>query len=322
MPAARSAPSVARGNAGTTREQNMSEPSTQTRFTSGARARAELLAGLPVTETRLELAGVSTPVLVGGDGPPVLLLHGPSEYAAKWRRVIPDLVTTHRVIAPDLPGHGTSVVLDPPLTADQTLTWLSQLIDQTCPSPPTLVGLILGGAIAARLAAEQGGRVAGLVLVDSLGLAPFAPAPEFGQALTAYLTDPSAPAHDQLWRHCAFDLERLRDQLGELWRPFADYNLDRASSPAVLDAVHALMGQFGFPPIPPEALSRIAVPSTLIWGRGDQATNVAVAESASERYGWPLHVIDDCGDDPPFEQPEAFLQALRTALPATEVGQR
>lgn len=281
-----------------------------------------MLADLPVTETQLELAGVSTSVLIGGAGPPVLLLHDPSGYAAKWRRVIPDLVTTHRVIAPDLPGHGASVVLDRPLTAELTLTWLSQLIDQTCPSPPTLVGLIVGGAIAARFAAEQGDRVAGLVLVDSLGLAPFAPTPEFGQALNAYLTDPSAPAHDQLWQHCAFDLERLRDQLGELWQPFADYNLDRASSPAGQEAVQALMGQFGVTPIPPAALARISVPTTLIWGRSDQATGVAVAESASARYGWPLHVIDDCGDDPTFEQPGAFLQALRTALPTAEVGQR
>ena len=61
---------------------------------------------MPVTERRLQLAGVSTAVLEGGDGPPVVLLHGPGEYAAHWMRVIPDLVTTHRVVAPDLPGHG------------------------------------------------------------------------------------------------------------------------------------------------------------------------------------------------------------------------
>ena len=63
---------------------------------------------MPVTERRLEFAGISTAVLEGGDGPPVVLLHGPGEYAAKWMRVIPDLVTTHRVVAPDLPGHGTT----------------------------------------------------------------------------------------------------------------------------------------------------------------------------------------------------------------------
>ena len=31
---------------------------------------------------------------------------------------------------------------------------------------------------------------------------------------------------------------------------------------------------------------------------------------SSERYGWPLHVIEDCGDDPPLEAPEALLRAV------------
>jgi len=46
-----------------------------------------LLAGLPVTERRLQLAGVSSAVLDGGDGPPIVLLQG--EFAAVWMRVIP-----------------------------------------------------------------------------------------------------------------------------------------------------------------------------------------------------------------------------------------
>ena len=49
---------------------------------AGHDTREELLAELPVNEKRLELAGVSSAVLEGGDGPPVLLLHGPGEFAA------------------------------------------------------------------------------------------------------------------------------------------------------------------------------------------------------------------------------------------------
>ena len=61
-------------------------------------------------------------------------------------------------------------------------------------------------------------------------------------------------------------------------------------------------------------LARIATPTTLIWGRHDRATPLAVAEAASARFGWPLHVIESCNDDPPVEQPEALLRALRVAL--------
>lgn len=49
-------------------------------------------------------------------------------------------------------------------------------------------------------------------------------------------------------------------------------------------------------------------------GRHDLATPLYVAEEASERYGWRLHVIEDAADDPLLEQPEAFLKALLVAL--------
>ena len=80
----------------------------RSRPVAGDDARERLLAGLPVTERRLQLAEVSTAVLEGGAGPPIVLLHGPGAYGAAWLRVIPDLVTTHRVIAPDLPGQGAT----------------------------------------------------------------------------------------------------------------------------------------------------------------------------------------------------------------------
>src|SRR6266508_3623535 len=84
---------------------------------AGEDAREELLAGLPVAERRIELAGVTTAVLEGGDGPPMVLLHGPGEFAAGWLRVLPDLAADHRVVVPDLPGHGASTLGDGPLDA-------------------------------------------------------------------------------------------------------------------------------------------------------------------------------------------------------------
>ena len=40
--------------------------------------RRRSLAGMPVTDRRLELAGVSTALLDGGEGRPMVLLHGPA----------------------------------------------------------------------------------------------------------------------------------------------------------------------------------------------------------------------------------------------------
>jgi pimeloyl-ACP methyl ester carboxylesterase len=276
--------------------------------------RQSLLAGLPVAERRLQLAGVSTPVLEGGRGSPVVLLHGPGEYAAKWMRVIPELVTSHRVVAPDLPGHGASEVSDGPPNPDRVLAWLGELIERTCSTPPALVGQILGGAMAAWFAAEHSDRLRHLVLVDTLGLAPFRPTPEFGLALAEFVAQPNEETHDRHWNQCAFALDRLRARMGEAWDRLKAYNLDRARTPTLHALQGSLMEYFGIPEIPAETLGRISVPATLIWGRHDRATPLEIAEAASTRYGWPLLVIEDAASNPPLEQPDAFLQALDAAL--------
>jgi len=292
------------------------EPTAEQRGRSPATegARARLLAAMPVTERRLQLAGVSTAVLEGGAGPPIVLLHGPGEYAAAWLRVIPDLATTHRVVAPDLPDHGASETTDGPLDAERVLAWLAELVDATCTSPPAIVGQTLGGAIAARFASAEGRRTSRLVLVDTLGLRPFEPTPEFGRALGDFIAQPTEETHDRLWRRCAFDLDRMRDRMGETWDWIKAYNLDRAHTPSLEAGQQRLMEEFGMPAIPPADLARIAVPTTLIWGRHDLATPLPVAEAASARYGWPLHVIERAADAPPLEQPGDFLKPLRVAL--------
>ena len=283
---------------------------------SGQEAREHLLSGLPVTQRRELLAGVWTTVLEGGDGAPVVLLHGPAGNATHWMRVITELATTHTVIVPDLPGHGESQLTDDDgaLDAGRLVAWLGELIERTCPSPPTLVGYGLGGAIAAHFAAGHGDRLDRLVLVDALGLTDFAPAPEFGVALNAFMAQPSERRYYDLWRHCALDLDGVRAQMGEHWESFTAYNLDLARTPGAMPALGGLMAQVGLPAIPAAELERIAVPTTLIWGRHDLATALPVAEAARDRYGWPLHVIEDCADDPPIEQPAALLRALRAAM--------
>ena len=266
-------------------------------------ARDALLAGLPVAERRLEIDGVATAVLEGGDGPPLVLLHGPGANAAHWLRVIPDLVAGHHVIAPDLPGHGASDA------ADDLVAWLVALIEATCPEPPAVVGLAAGGAIAARTAIEHDDLIRRLVLVDLLGLTAFDPAPEFGAALQEFMGAPTPATHEQLWAHCAFDLPRVREELGHRWQPFEAYNLDRAATPGVMAAVGALIEQYAFAPL--QGLERLELPVALVWGRQDPATPLAVAEAASARYGWPLHVIESCGVDPHVEQPDALVRALQ-----------
>ncbi|HZA83635.1 MAG TPA: alpha/beta fold hydrolase [Actinomycetes bacterium] len=161
------------------------------RRTVGDDARQRLLAGAPVTERRLDLAGVSTAVLQGGDGPPVVLLHGQGGWSGMWMPVVPDLLATHRVVAPDLPGLGASEVPDGPPDAARVLAWLDELVQRTCPSPPALVGASLGASIGARFAIAHPDRLSRLVLVGAGSLERFRPAPRVMLALVRFIARPS-----------------------------------------------------------------------------------------------------------------------------------
>ena len=121
--------------------------------------------GLSARDRRLRLGGIPTAVLEAGDGPPVVLLHGPVANGLHWRRVIPRLSAHHRVVAPDLPGQGETGQTAGG-TREEVLEWLDALVDQTCDGPAALVGVTVGGAVAAWYAAKHPERMAGLVIVD------------------------------------------------------------------------------------------------------------------------------------------------------------
>lgn len=274
---------------------------------------------MPFDERRIVAAGMSTAVLEYGDGEPVVLLHGPGEYALGWTETIVGLATTHRLVAPDLPGHGGSVAFAG-LGDERVLAWLDDVIAATCPTAPVVIGRVLGGAIAARYAAVHGERIAQLVLVDSFGLSAFEPAPPFGEALQRFLGDPTEQSHDQLMRYCAYDFDAVRRRFGEAWTLISQYAVECLRRPATQAALMALMQQYGGE-IPEAVLAAISVPTTLIWGRHDMATPLRVAEEASRAFGWPLLVVEDAADDPGLDQPDAFVRAVRVAI-EQKVGAR
>lgn len=289
------------------------------RGAAGREHRVRLTEGLPVTERREDLAGTRTAWLEGGEGPAMLLLHGPGESGVNWRWVIPDLTRSHRVVAPDLPGHGSSGGTEGRWTEPEILDWLDALIERTCAGPPVLVGHVLGGAIAARFARARGERIRGLVLVDSLGLGPFQPSLRFLTALIGFQARPTRTTYRWFMGQCAHDLDALRERMAERWDDFVSYNLELAAGPQG-KASGRMLRDLGLPRILSEELAEIPVPTTLIWGRHDRANRIGIATKASERYGWPLHVVEDAADDPARDQPEAFLKALGAALSHIKAG--
>ncbi|MDX1659963.1 MAG: alpha/beta hydrolase [Nitriliruptorales bacterium] len=290
----------------------MSVPTTQP--TGARRLCARLLAAAPLAERTEVLSGVTTAIYEGGEGPPMVLLHGQGEIWAVWMPVLDDLVRTHRLIVVDLPGHGASLDVDGKLDGDRLMRWVDELIDATCDAPPVLAGHLLGGAIAARYAVDHSERLSHLVLVDSMGLNWFRPSPRFAIPMVRFMANPTAESRDRLFDQCFVDFDQTGDNFGELWGDLRDYALAVAKTPANDAALKSMMPRLGIPAISSKDRDRITAPTTLIHGRHDLQVPLKAARKASERHGWPLHVIDGAADDPAAEQPEAFVAALRSAL--------
>ena len=99
------------------------------------------------------------------DGRPVVLLHAMASDGGTWRRLAPSLAG-HRVITPDLRGHGRSSRAD-----DYSLPGFRDdivgLLDELGLDRVDLVGHSLGGRVACMIAQEMSGRVRRLVLEDT-----------------------------------------------------------------------------------------------------------------------------------------------------------
>ncbi|HLO28585.1 MAG TPA: alpha/beta hydrolase [Anaerolineales bacterium] len=99
-----------------------------------------------------------------GSGPPLLLVHGLMVTGEMFEPVIEQFATRHRVIVPDLRGHGRSRGLPPPYSATQLASDLAHLLDHLGIDSTAVLGYSQGGAIAQQLVLDHPKRCNRLVL--------------------------------------------------------------------------------------------------------------------------------------------------------------
>ncbi len=122
----------------------------------------------------IDIGGVRLFTRIGGDGPPVVLLHGHPRTSATWHRVAPALVAAgYRVICPDVRGYGRS---DKPPTDPEHRPYskraaagdIAALMTYLGHDRFATVGHDRGSYVALRLALDHPGRVAALVELDCI----------------------------------------------------------------------------------------------------------------------------------------------------------
>nr|WP_255216485.1 alpha/beta hydrolase [Pseudenhygromyxa sp. WMMC2535] len=106
----------------------------------------------------------------GGDGPPVLLLHGFGAHAIfQWTPQARALAQSFRVVMPDLLWFGGSSSTLADYSLDHQLTALLALLDHLGIERVHVIGVSYGGLLAYELAAIHPQRVERVVIVDSPG---------------------------------------------------------------------------------------------------------------------------------------------------------
>src|ERR1044072_492375 len=133
-----------------------------------------ILSDLPISERRMPLAGSSTALLEGGDGPTLILLHGGIECGgAYWSPVIPSLARSYRLVVPDVPGVGDSAPL-PRMDAAVFSEWFGALLSEAISSEkPGLLAHSMVGSLAARFAARNAHRLQTVATYGVPGIGPF-----------------------------------------------------------------------------------------------------------------------------------------------------
>lgn len=99
-----------------------------------------------------------------GSGPPLLLVHGLMVTGEMFDPVVEHFAARHRVIVPDLRGHGRSRGLPPPYTVAHLAADLSTLLDHLRIASTAVLGYSQGGAVAQELALDHPARCSRLVL--------------------------------------------------------------------------------------------------------------------------------------------------------------
>lgn len=119
----------------------------------------------------VETAGTHIHVRIGGEGPPLLLLHGYPQTHVIWHRVAPLLAGNFTVVVPDLRGYGDSGT--PPTDADHApYAKRAMALDQVEVMSPlgfdafAVCGHDRGARVGYRLALDHGDRVTHFCSLD------------------------------------------------------------------------------------------------------------------------------------------------------------
>jgi pimeloyl-ACP methyl ester carboxylesterase len=251
-------------------------------------------AGRP-RETVVDVRGIPTFVREGGNGSPLLFLHGPEDPG--WPPALARLAREFRVVAPDHPGMGRTPLGEDVEGMDDLVYHYLDLLDTLGLSDVTLVGVSFGAWIAAELAIPHSRRLRKLALVNAAGLRlDGRDLPELyfiteAQRIELLLASPNQA---ELVFPVTNDPEQIERRLTQ-WATLARFTWQ----------------PYWHNPKLPGRLHRITIPTLILWGADDRFTPPSHAKAFAERIPQAvMSTITGAGHLPHLEQPDRFCKAI------------
>ena len=239
-----------------------------------------------------------------GEGPPLVLVHGAAADGRMWQPQLAALADEFTVIAWDEPGAGRSSDVPGSYGLADYADCLAGLIDAMELGPAHVAGLSWGGTIVLELYRRRPELASTLLLVDTYaGWKGSLPEHEVRARIEGVRRMLAADDH-------LFDPTLPGLFAGE---PPAEYvslleTMAGAVRPVSMRTALEVMAEADLS----DLLSRIAVPTLLIWGEQDARSPLSVARQFEAAIpGAKLVVIPQAGHVSNLERPEQFNDAVR-----------
>jgi pimeloyl-ACP methyl ester carboxylesterase len=263
-----------------------------------------------------EIKGVRMRYFVGGEGSPLILVHGLGGAAANWTELVPLLVSRHRLLVPDLPGHGGSTALPAVSGLEPFADRVALVAEREGMLPAAIVGHSLGGMVVLRLALRRPDAVHALVLAGAAGLSI---GNVWGRQLLSILTFVrpgrlaaryrSRISRSRLLRRLVFGFVSVADPAGLTNEAVEGFLAAQLLHTDVDSAWQALRRDD-----PRQELEAVRCPVLVLWGAEDVQLPLDDAFEYTRRLRARLRVIPGCGHLLIGERPGACADAIERFL--------
>lgn len=254
----------------------------------------------------MQVRGTPVRFMRAGQGAPLLLLRG-DDASEGWREYMSGLAASFDVIAPEHPGFGCAPKPEWLDGVSDMANFYLDMIDVMGLSHVRLVGLGLGGWIAADMALRARGRIANLTIVDAPGLKI-----EGVEGVDLFLVSEEQGVKDRFVDQARADAEAAYK--------FTPESEDTRISNQMVIAQLAWSPRWHDPALRRWS-HRIELPTLVVWGEKDAIVPVAHAhEWAKAISGAKVEIIPGVGHMPYIEKPDAFLAVVAKFLNAERVA--